>query len=336
MTAKNKVTSSVQEGKTPPGTMPESWTRILGSWRLWAQSKDLSVGSIGLYGGKLRTFLRWLHEDFGWQGDIENLTVEHLRHFLVHLQNSGLAGQTRLSYRSALRSLWKFLRDDDLIEDDFFLSGRIPRPRLEEKVVPILDPNQLERLYKAAALDAAMAPRDLAMLALLEDSGLRISEACGLNAEDINWDNGLLLVRHGKGRKQRMVALGSTSMRYLDKYARNWRRKRMAGRQPWAEQHDSLFVGRSGEPWQPESVRGRLKVLAKRGGVDPAKVHPHVLRHGAATRLADAGMTEIELRALFGWARDSGMVERYTRSTTAARAIANHRRLSPLDQRRRS
>jgi integrase/recombinase XerC len=330
------LTSSAGRGKTQPLEISTEWADILRSWQLWARSRDLSSGTIEVYENKLKSFLRWLRDDFGWQGDLEALAVEHLREFLVHIQQRGLSGQTRLSYRNALRSLWKYMREDDLVADDFFLSGRIPRPKVIDKVVSVLEADELTGLYKVATKDPYLGPRDLALLAVLEDSGLRVSELCGLDLADVNWDTWLLFVKNGKGGRQRMAPLGATAMRYLDRYVKSWRRKRMSMRKPWAEQHDRLFIGRSGLPLQTESVRNRLKTLATLAGIDPGRVHPHVFRHGAATRLADAGMTETELRALFGWTRDSGMTERYTRSTTASRAIASHRRMSPLDHRQRS
>ncbi len=109
----------------------------------------------------------------------------------------------------------------------------------------------------------------------------------------------------------------------------------MRKRNRWAEPCERLFITRNGTPLKEEHLRSRLKTVAKRAGLDPRSVWPHKLRHTSATAMADAGMSESELRALFGWTRDSGMVERYTRSTTALRALRNHTQLSPLDGMRR-
>ena len=111
-----------------------------------------------------------------------------------------------------------------------------------------------------------------------------------------------------------------------------WRRESMSRRGPWADPCDSLFITRSGTGVNNENLRSRLKTFAQRAGMDLRSIWPHRLRHTSATAMADAGMGESELRALFGWSRDSGMVECYTQSTTALRALRKHKQLSPLDR----
>jgi site-specific recombinase XerD len=324
-------TSSVEYPKTL--RWPDEWYDRIRAWEIFQEADGtLSRSSRELYKGKLENeFLPWV-DSTGWSGLLENLTAEHLREYMLYLQRKGLSGATRLVSRGAVRSLWKFLRLDDYIQDDpFEHKGRIPRPKAEDHVVPTLAPLDVARLFKIAERDPYLGRRDVAMLAVLLDTGLRASELCGLMLADVDWREGRLLVRHGKGNKERVVGLGRQAMRALDKY-RRWRQERMRQRDWWDEPCDSLFITRGGTPMKSEGLRGRLKTLAGRAGMGRADLWPHLLRHTAATALADAGMSESELRALFGWTRDSGMVERYTRSTTALRALKNQRLNSPLDR----
>jgi site-specific recombinase XerD len=326
------LSSSVEQGKALFG-FPEDWEDRVRSWEIFNEADGrLSRGSIDLYRTKLRQeFLPWL-EDIGWTAPIENLTAEHLREYMNELSSRRLAGSTRLISRCAVRSLWRFLRLDDYVDaDPFEQQGRIPRPKVEEHVVQILSPEDIERLLKTAARNPHLGARDVAIISVLADSGLRASELCALEVDDVDWREGLLLVRHGKGGKQRYVSLGRHSMRALDKYQR-WRRDRMRNRSRWADPCDRLFITNAGSELKDEHLRTRLKTIAKRAGLNPSAVWPHKLRHTAATALADAGMSESELRALFGWSRDSGMVERYTGTTTALRAQRNHKAYSPLDR----
>lgn len=325
------VSSSVVPGKTQ--TVPDEWLDRLRSWEIYNQTDGrVSDSTLALYKQKLfNEFLPWV-AGRGWTAPLENLTAEHLREYMLMLERKGLAGSTRLVSRGAVRSLWRYMRVDDYIDSDpFEQAGRIPRPRAEEHVVPIVEPLDVERLLKVAAKDPHLGVRDVAMISVLVDSGLRASELCGLEESDVDWREGRLLIRHAKGGRERIVGLGRHAMRALDRYQR-WRRERMSRRGRWADPCDSLFITRSGTALNDEQLRYRLKALAQRAGMDPRSIWPHKLRHTSATAMADAGMGESELRALFGWTRDSGMVERYTQSTTALRALRNHKQLSPLDR----
>jgi site-specific recombinase XerD len=312
---------------------PEEWDDRIRSWEIFNQADGrLSAGSLDLYKTKLvAEFLPWA-ASIGWVAPIENMSSEHLRHFLTALGDRGLSGATRLVSRGAVRSLWRFLRMDDYIADDpFEAKGRIPRPKPESRVVPVLAPTDIERLLRGAARDPYLGTRDVAVISVLLDTGVRANELCGLELDDIDWREGRLLVRHAKGGRERWVSLGRQAMRALDRYQK-WRREQMKRRNRWAEPCDALFITRQGSAHKAEHLRTRLKTVAARAGIDTRAVWPHKFRHTSATALADAGMGESELRMLFGWSRDSGMVERYTSSTTALRAQKNHKLYSPLDR----
>ena len=131
--------------------------------------------------------------------------------------------------------------------------------------------------------------RDAALLELLYGTGLRVSEACGLDVSDVDRDRygvPILLVRHGKGGKSREVPLGGAADRALVAY--------LPARRALAAQGPALFVNAHGGRLTPRSVQRLVKRWAIAGGVHAAAT-PHALRHSFATHLLDEG---VDLRAI--------------------------------------
>ena len=132
--------------------------------------------------------------------------------------------------------------------------------------------------------------RDAALLELLYGTGLRVSEACGLDVDDIDRDRyntPMLLVRRGKGNKSRQVPVGGSADRALAEYL-------PARRALGASERGALFVNAAGERLTPRSVQRMVKRWTIAGGVHAAAT-PHGLRHSFATHLLDEG---VDLRAI--------------------------------------
>ena len=140
------------------------------------------------------------------------------------------------------------------------------------------------------ARHALLRLRDAALLELLYGTGLRVSEACGLDIDDIDRDRyntPMLLVRRGKGNKSRQVPLGGAADRALAEYL-------PARRALGASDGGALFVNATGERLTPRSVQRMVKRWTIAGGVHAAAT-PHGLRHSFATHLLDEG---VDLRAI--------------------------------------
>jgi integrase/recombinase XerC len=131
--------------------------------------------------------------------------------------------------------------------------------------------------------------RDAALLELLYGTGLRVSEACGLDTADIDRDRfgtPMVLVRHGKGGKSRQVPVGGAADRALAEY--------LPARRTLGATDAALFVNASGQRLTPRSVQRMVKRWTIAGGVQ-ASATPHGLRHSFATHLLDEG---VDLRAI--------------------------------------
>jgi site-specific recombinase XerD len=207
------------------------------------------------------------------------------------------------------------LEKEELIKDNPF--AKLNPPKIENKVIQALTPAEIDRLFNACSGKSPIDIRNKAILSMFLDTGLRVSELASLNIDDMDMNTGSIVVRHGKGGKQRVVHIGSKAQKALWKYITIYRRS----------ESKSLFINRSGEPLE---VIG-IKILIKRLGISArVKVSPHKLRHTFAISYLRAGGDVFSLQYLLGHSTLQ-MTQRYLQSLNADDAINAHRKFSPLD-----
>lgn len=261
--------------------------------------RNLSSGTRDHYLRHVGRFAR----HFGRSPD--QLGNDEVRAFLLHLEERGLAPATRIVYHAALR----FLYTETLGRPE--VMATIPRPRKgpDKDVLPLLR-EEVEALLKAAE----DRPFDYTFLATLLDTGLRVSEACHLRAEDVDSRTGLLHVRRGKGAKPRSVKLGGRYLRLLRRY---WVVEKIPG--PWlfpAQRLIAPAVVHPTDPWAdhpvaPDTIRDRLHAITRRAGLK-RKVTPHDLRRTHGTWLLEAGAELRTVQVVLGHASPE-TTTRYTR-----------------------
>lgn len=144
--------------------------------------------------------------------------------------------------------------------------------------------------HGAVEIQEAVSQRDRAMLGIYYGCGLRKSEGINLDVEDILTDRKLILVRKGKGNKERYVPITANNLQYITEYLQDGRNYLLEKSEITTE---ALFINQYGEPCSAQGLSDRLKRLGKRAGI---KIKPtlHMLRHSIATHLLQSGM-EIEL-----------------------------------------
>jgi integrase/recombinase XerC len=143
-------------------------------------------------------------------------------------------------------------------------------------------------------ISAAVCFRDVAALETIYSCGLRISELCGLRADDIDWNEQLVRVR-GKGRKERLVPIGAPALEAIRNY---WSLLTPA---PAGQSPAFLSSGKRPVPLAPVVLQQRLKKYLATAGLDPT-LTPHKLRHSYATHLLDAGADLRSVQELLGHA----------------------------------
>ena len=227
------------------------------------------------------------------------ITAELVRQYRMRLnraQDSAgntLKKNTQAYYLIALRSFLKYLakRNINSLAAEKIELGKIPERKLE-----FLDTDELERLLAAPKGGEISALRDRAILETLFSTGLRVSELCSLNRDNVNIERGEFAVR-GKGSKLRVVFLSDSAKDALKKY--------LAER---SDIHEALFVGHHGSLKKkesarltPRSVQRMIKKYAVAAGVIK-KVSPHQLRHSFATDLLQNGADIRSVQVMLGHA----------------------------------
>lgn len=257
------------------------------------------------YQQALTEFGRWHESERQQPPSWKNLQRDDFRSYLRCLgrnHKSRAAIQLRFS---ALRSFYKHLIRRGLLATSPIKN--LALPKLEKRLPRFLTAQQMLDLLKAPLQELAALQkdserpveesgyvRDVAILETIYSCGLRVSELCGLLAQDINWDEQLLRVR-GKGKKERQVPIGAPA---LDAIRTHWQKLSHppSGAMP-------VFLAKPDQlaPIYPRLVQLRLKRYLAMAGLDP-HLTPHKLRHSYATHMLDAGADLRSVQELLGHA----------------------------------
>jgi integrase/recombinase XerC len=222
-------------------------------------------------------------------------TTESVRVFLTHLGEQQYSAATMARKIATLRSFYKWADRRGVANGNPMTAIRTPRqPKRLPKAIPM---EQVEKLLAAPGDGDVLSRRDRAMLETLYSTGIRVSELVGIAHDDVDFAGEALRIR-GKGKKERIVPLGSHAIasvqRYLD-MLRTDPRFTDAHNEPRAP----LFVNKHGGRLSSRSVRRKLDKYLKQAGLDPS-ISPHTLRHSFATHLLDNGADLRSVQELLG------------------------------------
>jgi integrase/recombinase XerD len=235
--------------------------------------------------------------------------VEELETYTAQLRADGLSAATIARRTAAARSFYRHQQLLGARDDNPAAAVRLPR---RAKPLPkTLSPSEAERLIEAAAGTQPRALRDQALVELLYGAGLRVSEAVGLEKAGIDLDDRLVRVI-GKGGKERVVPIGRHAAESLRRYLARGRPFLDARRRP------ELFLNARGGGLTRAGAFLILRRLAEKAGLDPRRVHPHLLRHSFATHLLEGGADLRSVQEMLGHA-DLSTTELYTHVTDRRR-----------------
>jgi len=235
-------------------------------------------------------------------GAIADAETTELERWIAQMRADGLAATTIARRSAAARSFFRQL----------VLLGRRPDNPAAELVLPkrprtlprALSPAETERLIEAATGVTPRAMRDRALVELLYGSGLRVSEAVGAARSAVDLDARTVRVI-GKGRKERIVPLGRPAVEAVRRYL-------ALGRPHLDRRHrPDLFLNARGGALTRAGAFLILRRLAAKAGLEPERVHPHLLRHSFATHLLEGGADLRSVQEMLGHA-DLTTTERYT------------------------
>ncbi len=268
--------------------------------------RNASAHTIAAYGRDIAEFGREVHDDARFD-DWRSVDRDQVRKFLTALHDREDSKRTVARKVSALRSLFRFFIRRGVLAENPFAS--LPPLRADHPLPRVLNVSEIDRLIEAVSVfwrDAAGAgsvksdfgaefssARDAAMIEAIYSGGLRIGEAVGLDLGDVNLASGIMSVR-GKGKKERLAALGKPSVAALKRYLK-LRREAGGSR----ERNAPLFLNQSGTRLTARSFQRNLKNYLNTAGLPP-DFTPHKLRHSFATHLLDAGADLRSVQELLG------------------------------------
>jgi integrase/recombinase XerD len=217
-------------------------------------------------------------------------------------QSAGTLRSTSLRRRAAsIRGFYRFAYGDEIIAVD--LATRIDLPHQSRLLPETLDVGETERLLEAAggaAPDDPVGIRDRALLELLYAAGLRISEALGLDREDLSLDGAFVRVI-GKGDKERLVPIGEIALDWLTRYLESARPAWLALHHVAAVRGGPLFLTVRGGRLARQQAWAIVKRAAREAGLS-GRVTPHTLRHSFASHLLEGGADLRIVQELLGHA----------------------------------
>jgi site-specific recombinase XerD len=280
------------------------------------RAEGASARTVTIYGQAVRFFSAWL-ESNGREPVLEELTRAAIREWLAQLADVNEPSTVKTRYRGLFRFCGWCVDEEEIPEHPM---RTLSPPQPKAKPVPVLTDEELAALLKTCAGKEFRDRRDEAMIRVLLDCGIRVSELCGLTVDGVDLDQGMALVR-GKGNKVRPVYSGARTTRALDRYLR------ARSTQRWSHL-DALFITQRG-PLSPDGARDRITLRGNQAGIPD--LHPHRFRHTFAHDFLMNGGQERDLKRLAGWTSDV-MLERYGASAADARAKAAAQRMKRGDR----
>jgi integrase/recombinase XerD len=272
----------------PPDPEVEGFLALLAARRA-PRTVDAYRRDLAAFGGRLGK-------------SVGRATTGDLERYLAELRAQGLAAATIARRIAALRAFFRHqvllgLRDDNP-------AAELDLPRRRRKLPRTLSPAEAERLIDAAAGTTPRALRDRALVELLYGGGLRVGEAVALTRGEVDLEARLVRAV-GKGNKERIVPIGRAAADALRRYLSRGRPFLDSRRRP------ELFLNARGGALTRAGVFLILRTLAGRAGLEPERVHPHLLRHSFATHLLEGGADLRSVQEMLGHA-DLATTELYT------------------------
>lgn len=247
--------------------------------------KEFSKNTILSYKNDLEDFKEYLNLI---KKDISEIDKKDAFNYLIFLSKKRLKPSSLRRKISAIRSFYKFLIREELIQID--PTQDLVFPKNEKKLPQVLNVEEIEKLINAIDNNTLKGKRDRAIIELLYSSGLRVSEIINLKISDLDFENNYLKC-FGKGSKERIVPFGELAKTYIIDY--------LAERRKLKIESEFLFINKKGEKLLRQQINNLLIRYSKKAKLKK-RVHPHMLRHSFATHLLERGADLRSVQELLG------------------------------------
>jgi len=277
------------------------------SFILSRKAQGCTERTISLYKVNIANFKKFLdNKEIKKTSEISSTVI---REFLAEMQERNLSDSYIHQYARTIKTLMRFCIDDEIIEK----YPKFQMPKIVRKAKKVLDIENVKDVVKAC-----ISIRDKAIIYLCVDTGLRLAEVVSLNWGHIHWEDGLISVLKGKGRKYRVVPVSPTVLRLLKKYGTT------VDMTNAADPIFQTFDGGRLTAWGLDSMFDRL---SQRSGVD---FSAHALRRTYAKMSVKAGLGVIQIKQNMGHSNIQ-TTELYIQDLDDDDVIKNHKTHSVVD-----
>ncbi len=246
--------------------------------------KNYSLHTITSYEEDIKEFLEYIKSE---NINMFKITYDEIRFYLMYLSKKKDINSTISRKISALRSFYKYLQNNNKIDNNPFTLINLPKK--DKKLPRFFFYNELEELFNTPKLNTPLGQRDRLILEMLYATGVRVSELVSIRISDIS-DHTIKIL--GKGNKERIVRFGDYCDEILKMYLNDGHYKLNAD-------SDYLFLNNNGEQLTDRGVRYLLDKIISKTTIEK-KISPHMLRHSFATHLLNEGCDILTVQELLG------------------------------------
>ena len=301
---------------------------LIQGFKLSCQTEGKSPKTIEWYTTFLRKFLTFL-ELRNYPIDAAQINKEVIRAFILYLQveaktprsKKPLSPATVQGYVRTLKSFFSWVVREEYLPDS--PTAKIPVPKAPQKVINTFTYKQIGELAQECYRSNGNGYRNLTILLLLLDSGIRVSELVHIDLNDINQVEGWIKIKVGKGGKERIVPVGSVVQKSLWKYINHFRP------QPLTQKVTRLFLSDNGLPLKRSGIQQMLRRCGKQAGISGMRCSPHTFRHTFARIYLVNGGYIFSLQKILGH-RSQAYVRVYL-NLFGTDIKKQHQRYSPAD-----
>jgi len=301
---------------------------LLSAYRLSCQAEGKSPATIKWYMPFLARFEDYLERQ-GFPTSVDRVDRRHVRSFIGYLQSEAkvphsgalLSPATVQGYVRTIKAFFSWLEREEYLATNPL--RQLPAPRIPVKVINTFTPEDIAALMEVARRSDGPPFRNLALLLLPLDTGLRVSELVGIEMPHVDLAGGWIKITHAKGSRERLVPIGSVVQRLLSRYIHSGRPRPLSGRA------DYLFLNSWGTPLTKNGVQQMVRRWGRRAGLTHVRCSPHTFRHTFAKNYLVNGGDVFTLQRILGHTT-LACVRLYV-NMFAADVKRQHGRCSPAD-----
>ena len=276
---------------------PRSLCALLHRYLIWIETHHFAANTVSIRRLQLSRFILWcLERSIPLADEVTPEIVERYQRHLFHYRKRDgqpLSISSQSHWLTSLRGWFAWLKDQKILEQNPTVEMQLPR---EEKRLPrhALTCEEVEAVLAQVDVTTRVGLRTRAIMEILYSTGLRRAEVLNLHLSDLDRERRVVLVRQGKGNKDRFAPIGERALAWIDKYLLESRPHLLDDpAQPL------LFITGTGRPLHPNDLSARVRRCMKKAGVDK-KGACHLFRHTAATLMLDRGADIRHIQAILG------------------------------------